>query len=50
VEVKPGKSTDLERPAPRPAYSVLRSERAGTPKLPHWRAGLEEFMAARVAL
>ena len=26
--------------APRPAYSVLRSEREGTPLLPHWRVGL----------
>ncbi len=27
-------------PAPRPAYSVLRSERPGAPELPHWRDGL----------
>ena len=26
--------------APRPAYSVLRSEKAGAPRLPHWREGL----------
>lgn len=26
--------------APRPAYSVLRSERPGAPRLPHWREGL----------
>jgi len=26
--------------APRPAYSVLRSERPETPRLPHWREGL----------
>lgn len=31
---------ELGRPAPRPAYSVLRSERAGAPTLPHWRDGL----------
>ena len=30
----------LGRPAPRPAYSVLRSERPGAPRLPHWREGL----------
>ena len=29
------------RPAPRPAYSVLRSEK-GAPTLPHWREGLRE--------
>jgi dTDP-4-dehydrorhamnose reductase len=27
-------------PASRPPYSVLRSERAGAPRLPHWREGL----------
>ncbi len=27
-------------PAPRPAYSVLRSERENAPRLPHWRDGL----------
>jgi dTDP-4-dehydrorhamnose reductase len=26
--------------AKRPAYSVLRSEKPGTPRLPHWRVGL----------
>jgi dTDP-4-dehydrorhamnose reductase len=31
---------ELGRPAPRPAYSVLRSEKPGTPRLPHWREGL----------
>ena len=33
-------SEALGRPAPRPAYSVLRSERPGAPALPHWREGL----------
>jgi dTDP-4-dehydrorhamnose reductase len=31
---------ELRRPARRPAYSVLRSEREGAPCLPHWRDGL----------
>jgi len=31
---------ELRRPARRPAYSVLRSEREGAPRLPHWRDGL----------
>jgi dTDP-4-dehydrorhamnose reductase len=31
---------ELGRPAPRPAYSVLRSEKPDTPRLPHWRDGL----------
>jgi dTDP-4-dehydrorhamnose reductase len=30
--------------APRPAFSVLRSER-GAPELPHWREGLRECLA-----
>jgi len=38
-------TADLERPAPRPAYSVLRSERAGAPALPHWREGLRACLA-----
>ena len=36
---------ELGRPASRPAYSVLRSERAETPRLPHWRDGLRECLA-----
>jgi dTDP-4-dehydrorhamnose reductase len=31
-------------PAPRPAYSVLRSEKGG-PQLPHWRGGLAACLA-----
>jgi dTDP-4-dehydrorhamnose reductase len=37
---------ELGRPAPRPAYSVLRSERPGAPVLPHWREGLRTCLAA----
>ena len=37
-------TAELARPAPRPAYSVLRSERPGTPVLPHWREGLRECL------
>ncbi|MET0561656.1 MAG: dTDP-4-dehydrorhamnose reductase [Gaiellaceae bacterium] len=38
-------TAELERPAPRPAYSVLRSERVGAPQLPHWRDGLRACLA-----
>jgi dTDP-4-dehydrorhamnose reductase len=31
---------ELGRPAPRPTYSVLRSEKPDTPRLPNWREGL----------
>ncbi len=36
---------ELARPAPRPAYAVLRSERQGAPMLPHWREGLTACLA-----
>ena len=49
TEIRPGSSRELERCAPRPAYSVLRSERREAPKLPHWRQGLGDFLAAGVA-
>ena len=38
-------SEELGRPAPRPANSVLRSEKDETPPLPHWREGLRECLA-----
>jgi len=38
-------TAELGRPAPRPACSVLRSEHADTPRLPHWRDGLRECLA-----
>ena len=37
-------SSELGARAPRPAYSVLRSEK-GAPELPHWREGLRECLA-----
>ena len=33
-------TAELGRPAPRPTYSVLRSEKPAAPRLPHWREGL----------
>jgi dTDP-4-dehydrorhamnose reductase len=38
-------SEELGRPAQRPAYAVLRSERPGAPVLPHWREGLRACLA-----
>ena len=38
-------SAELGRPAPRPPYSVLRSERPEAPRLPHWREGLRACLA-----
>jgi dTDP-4-dehydrorhamnose reductase len=37
-------TAELGARAPRPAYSVLRSEK-GAPELPHWRAGLRACLA-----
>jgi dTDP-4-dehydrorhamnose reductase len=38
-------SAELGRPAARPAYSVLRSDKEGAPQLPHWRDGLAECLS-----
>ena len=50
AEVRPCKTADMPRPAPRPAYSVLRSEHARTPTLPDWREGLREFITLEVSV
>jgi dTDP-4-dehydrorhamnose reductase len=48
-EVTPGATAHLARPAPRPAYSVLRSERGLlAPVLAPWQQGLTEFLQTRV--
>jgi dTDP-4-dehydrorhamnose reductase len=48
--VKPGTTADLGRPAPRPAFSVLGTERGSdAPRLPEWRVGLAEYMSLMVA-
>jgi len=38
-------TAELGRHAPRPSYSVLRSEKPETPRLPHWRYGLRDCLA-----
>jgi dTDP-4-dehydrorhamnose reductase len=48
-DVQPTDSQHFKRPAPRPAWSVLESERAATPRLPHWREGLTAHLAQRAA-
>ena len=40
-------TADMSRPAPRPAYSVLASEREGAPALPDWREGVAAYLAER---
>jgi dTDP-4-dehydrorhamnose reductase len=50
-EVRPCTTAEMPRPAARPAYSVLGSERGGeAPALPSWRDGLAEYMAATGAV
>jgi dTDP-4-dehydrorhamnose reductase len=47
TRVAPGTTAEQGRPAPRPPYSVLATERPDdAPALPHWRAGLAAYMAA----
>jgi dTDP-4-dehydrorhamnose reductase len=43
--VRPVSTEELGRPARRPAYSVLRSEKKQAPRLPHWREGLRDCLA-----
>jgi dTDP-4-dehydrorhamnose reductase len=50
TRIRPASTGEMPRPAPRPAYSVLRSERAGAPVLGDWREGLNQFMALGVAV
>jgi dTDP-4-dehydrorhamnose reductase len=42
--VRPISSAEYGAAAPRPAYSVLRSERTAAPELPHWREGLRRCL------
>jgi dTDP-4-dehydrorhamnose reductase len=50
VMVLSGTTEMLNRPAPRPVYSALVSEREETPKLPRWDHGLHGYLVARAAL
>jgi dTDP-4-dehydrorhamnose reductase len=43
--VLPVTSSEVPRPAPRPAWSVLASEREDVPVLPPWRDGLAAYLA-----
>lgn len=45
--VEPATSEQMARPAPRPAYSVLASERTEVLPMPDWRDGLAGYLAAR---
>ncbi len=45
--VMAGTTEMLDRPAPRPRFSVLGSERPQAPVLPEWRQGLREYLRER---
>jgi dTDP-4-dehydrorhamnose reductase len=47
VSTAPCTTDEFPRPAPRPAYSVLGSERPDAVALPHWREGLAGYLAER---
>ncbi len=40
---------ELARPAPRPPYSALTTERAGATRLPDWRVGVGDYLRERSA-
>ena len=47
--VEPLTTAQMARPAPRPAWSVLQSEREDVLGMPDWRDGLAAYLAARAA-
>jgi len=49
VEIQPITAAEAARPAPRPAFSALASERP-IPRLPHWAAGVAEAVDRLIPL
>jgi dTDP-4-dehydrorhamnose reductase len=49
-KVQSASSEQLGRPAPRPSYSVLASERDDVLPIPDWREGLAGYLAARAGM
>lgn len=48
--VDPASTAEMARPAPRPAWSALESERDDVLALPPWQDGLAGFLAARAGI
>ena len=49
-EVQPASSEQMARPAPRPAWSALESERDDVLAMPPWQDGLAGYLAARAGV
>jgi dTDP-4-dehydrorhamnose reductase len=49
-KVEPASSAQMARPAPRPAWSALDSERQDVMPMPDWRDGLAGYLAARAGM
>jgi dTDP-4-dehydrorhamnose reductase len=49
-EVQPATSEQMKRPAPRPAWSALASERDDVLPMPDWRDGLAGYLAAKAGI
>jgi len=47
TRVLPCATAEMPRPAPRPAFSALASERPEAPVLPPWQDGLADYLTAR---
>ena len=48
--VEPATSEQMARPAPRPAWSALRSEREDVLPMPPWQDGLAGYLAQRAGI
>jgi dTDP-4-dehydrorhamnose reductase len=48
IDLRGTTTEDFGAPAPRPHHSLLATEHADTPRLPHWSEGLDAYLAVRV--
>jgi len=48
--VLPTTAERYSRPAPRPAYSVLGTEREAAPALPSWQEGVAGYLAQKAVM
>ncbi len=48
--IEPATTAQMARPAPRPSWSALESERGDVLRMPDWRDGLAGYLAARAGM